>query len=244
MDLNDKSIRDALEYLFSDGTPLLKGYANVLLNTSSVDSLERWIRDKTPKFSFSETVEALEILDSLAYQDCPAGELAITRIVELQDEDGGWGKQLSMNDRLSLTGQVAGLLAKSPFSPGRSLRAADSFFEDHWSEKRVRSGSLVDIDVYFHWLANYPGELADEALQWCGRELTRGFRSGNFGPLATGRIFVRCGARALPGASVSSREVCEKLIKTQRQDGSFFEPYIGSEVASTGVALSIFFNLS
>lgn len=243
MDSKDKSTKKAHQYLLDAGTPLLKGYVNVLCELSSPSSLALWIEKRIPEFSFSETVASLEVLDSLAYQDCSAGELAVAQLVKCQREDGGWGEHTLSLDCLSVTGQVAGLLAKSPFSPGRSLRAAESYLTKHWSEARVRAGSMVDIDVYFHWYANYPGDLADEALQWCGRELTRGFRSDKFGPLAVGRVFVRCGARALPATPISSSEVCEKLLETQRSDGSFSDSHVGSEIESTGVALNILANL-
>ena len=68
-----------------------------------------------------------------------------------------------------------------------------------------------------------PAELdvADEALQWCGRELERGFRTGAFSPVAVGSVFARCDASALPGARLRADEVARALLAAQREDGSF-----------------------
>jgi hypothetical protein len=63
--------------------------------------------------------------------------------------------------------------------------------------------------------------VADEALQWCGRELERGFLNGAFGAVAVARVFGRCDALALPGARLRADEVARALLAAQREDGGF-----------------------
>ena len=62
-----------------------------------------------------------------------------------------------------------------------------------------------------------PGDVdvADEALQWCGRELERGFRIGAFDAVRVARVFVLCDAPALPGARLAAAEVREALLRAQ-----------------------------
>ena len=75
--------------------------------------------------------------------------------------------------------------------------------------------------AWFPALCHAPGDLADEALQWCGRELERGFRTGRFGPGAVARVFADCDAHALPGARLRAAEVLEALLAIQSPEGSF-----------------------
>ena len=92
-----------------------------------------------------------------------------------------------------------------------------------WSRERVQGGSYPTIAGYLAALAMLPADLdvADEALQWCGRELERGFRTGTFSATAVARVFSRCDALALPGARVRADEVARALLAAQREDGSF-----------------------
>jgi hypothetical protein len=72
-----------------------------------------------------------------------------------------------------------------------------------------------------HWFSLNESELSDAALQWCGRELERGFRSRACDALRAARVFVLCHASALPGASLTGRELCQALAGEQTADGGF-----------------------
>ena len=63
--------------------------------------------------------------------------------------------------------------------------------------------------------------MADEALQWCGRELERGFRTGSIDAVRTARVFALCDAAALPGARLRADEVAAALLREQDSDGAF-----------------------
>ena len=98
-------------------------------------------------------------------------------------------------------GEVAGLLAKTPSARASALRRAEGFLARHWSVERVQGPCYAPILAYVHALANLQSELADEVLQWCGRELERGFRTHSFD---AGRGGARVPARA--GARVARRQ--------------------------------------
>ena len=66
-------------------------------------------------------------------------------------------------------------------------------------------------------------EAADEILQWCGRELERGFRARRFSAVRTARVFTWCDAPALPGARLEPAEVVSRFGDEQGADGGFGE---------------------
>jgi hypothetical protein len=183
------------------------------------------------------TAWVLELIDGLRLLDSSLGESAVSFLAKAQEPDGGFGAQTAPAARLEESALVAGLLAKSPFASRRTLQRAGAFLEANWSEERVRAGSLVDIDAYFHWFTNHPGELADAALQWCGRELERAFRLGRVDPVFAARIFLRCGALALPAAKLSVAELVPALIAAQRPDGSFRDACISHVPTATLTAV-------
>jgi hypothetical protein len=101
------------------------------------------------------------------------------------------------------------------------LRAASAFLAARWGPERVQSGDPIAIGAWAQWFANTDDELADAGLQWCGRELERGFRTGAIDALATARVFALCDAQALPGARLGAEEVVLSLTAAQAADGGF-----------------------
>jgi hypothetical protein len=166
------------------------------------------------------TVRTLRWLDIVHLLGHPAAESAAGFVASQQAEDGGFGSG-GEDERIAATGEATGVLARTPFARRTLLDAASRWLTQHWSVERVQGPSYGPILAYFHVLANLQSDLADEALQWCGRELERGFRMGVIGPLAVARVFVRCGARALPGSRLAPLEVLAALCASQREDGSF-----------------------
>ena len=127
---------------------------------------------------------------------------------------------------LALSATLGGLLARCPGARQSALRRAAAFLGSHWSPDRVQSGSYPAIAGYLHAFAMVPAEVdeADTALQWCGRELERGYRIGAFGPAAVGDVFVRCHAIAIPGTRLAAAEIAAALLREQRADGGFGPP--------------------
>ncbi len=165
-----------------------------------------------------------------------------------QRGDGSWSLGGGAGDgdagdeavRVVTTAHVAGHLAKTPCARPQVLRAAGAFLAAHWSPDRVQGGDPHAIAGLAQWYANTDDELSDAALQWCGRELERGFRTGAIGALASARVFALCDARALPGARLTAGEVVLSLAAEQSPDGGFgsaSEP-IGARVEATLDALA------
>jgi len=168
------------------------------------------------------TLRALTWLDALGLLDHPLPERAVTWLLARQCGDGGWSEPgASEERRIALTGEVTGLLAKTPHARASALRRAEGFLARHWSVERVQGPRYAPILAYVHALAHLPSEVADEALQWCGRELERGFRTHAFEPLAVARVFLRARARALPGCAIEAGELTARLLAAQAPDGGW-----------------------
>lgn len=174
--------------------------------------------------SVASTADALGWLVALGVTEGPVVEDAAAYLAKQQAVDGGWSDPAAGEGAApELTAALCGTLARCPAARLSSLRRAAAYLAAHWSEERVRSGSYGSIAGYLHAFASLPADLdvADEALQWCGRELERGFRSGAFDAVRVAHVFVLCDAAALPGARLGAAEVLEALLRAQAPDGSF-----------------------
>lgn len=173
----------------------------------------------------ASTADALGWLAAAGAARGDLAERAVAFLVGAQGEAGGWRDAAAPDEEaeVALSAAVAALLARAPSARLSSLRRAAVFLGARWSRARVQGGSYPAIAGYLAALATLPAEIesADEALQWCGRELERGFRSGAFGPVAVASVFVRCDAAALPGARLRADEVAAAVLAAQREDGSF-----------------------
>ena len=171
------------------------------------------------------TLRALGFLDGLGLLDHPVPEAAVGFLTGGQAEDGGWGPSDDEEARILTTGAVAGFLAKSPYARPSVLRRAESFLLERWSIDRVQGPTYAPILAYTHLLAAFTSDTAsdagDEALQWCGRELERGFRTQVFDPVSVARVFCRARARALPGAQLEPPELVIALVTAQEADGGW-----------------------
>ena len=170
------------------------------------------------------TLRLLTRLDALGMFDHPVGEAAVAFVSAAQHGDGGWDDGASAGDeaaRIALTGAAAGLLAKTPFARESALTAAERFLVERWSVERVQGPDYEPILAYTPLLVTFPSEASDEILQWCGRELERGFRMQAFDPLPVARVFLRSRARALPGCAVEPHEIATGLITAQEADGGW-----------------------
>ena len=169
---------------------------------------------------FATTVAALERLDAFALLDNPVVEAAVEWLGPQQREDGSFGEG-DLPARIVRTGAVGGLLAKSPFARPAWLHAVDAFLCEHFTVERLQGGALGAIAAYSHWMGSWPSERSDEVLQWCGRELERGFRLGAFDALSTARVLLRARARGLPGARLDPSEIVLSLLGDQEADGAW-----------------------
>ncbi|MEZ4332600.1 MAG: hypothetical protein R3F35_12635 [Myxococcota bacterium] len=130
------------------------------------------------------------------------------------------------------TGMVAGMLGRTPFSRPATLERAGAFLAERFSPDAVENGysALLAYSLFF---TNAGHERADEALQWCGRALEKGFRSRRNDALVTLRVLLSCDAQAMPGASFDVVELLERLLEEQARDGGFAELALGGPAART-----------
>jgi hypothetical protein len=200
-----------------------RGLLAALAEAQSPDgALRPWSASAAPQAPLVATLSALARLDGLGLLDHPLGERAAGFVLAGQQPDGGWDEPGADEERrIALTGEAAGLLAKTPFARASALARAERFLAARWSVERVQGPRYAPILAYVHALAHVPSELADEALQWCGRELERGFRTQAFGGLAVARVFLSARARALPGCGVAASEVVATLLAAQAPDGGW-----------------------
>ena len=199
--------------------PLLAALAALQQDTGA---LRPWRDDACEDPALTATLRALTWLDALGLLDHAVPERAVAWLLARQLPDGGWSEAAASDARrIALTGEVAGLLAKTPTARESALRRAEGFLARHWAVELVQGPSYPPILAYVHALAHLPSDLADEALQWCGRELERGFRTHAFEPVAVARVFLRARARALPGLQLEPAELVATLLAAQAPDGGW-----------------------
>jgi hypothetical protein len=173
----------------------------------------------------ASTADALGWLVAIGCTEGAPVDAAAGFLMRVQRADGGWDAAApdDQGRGLALSATLAGLLSRCPSARHSTLRRAAAFLGAQWSPDRVQSGSYPAIAGYLHAFATVPAEVdeADTALQWCGRELERGYRIGAFGPAAVGDVFVRCDAIAVPGTRIQAAEIARALLLEQRPDGGF-----------------------
>jgi hypothetical protein len=218
-------------------------FAALALQQGADGALAPW-RSDTPATELRATLNGLTFCDAIGLTDHPMSEAAVGYVATRQDSDGGFSDGAADVDaRIALTGEASGLLARTPFASQRLLRAAESFLAQHWSVDLVQGPRYAPILAYTHLMAGFGSDLSDEVLQWCGRELERGFRTHVFAPVDVARVFLRARARALPGAQVEADEVVLDLLAAQDEDGGWPDAG-GGRVEATLVAIEGLLRLS
>jgi hypothetical protein len=161
----------------------------------------------------------LSLLDDLGALDGGVTAGAARFAVAAQHDDGPFG---DASDAPFLTGMLAGHLAKSRFGHTASLAAAADWLAGHFSPELVQSWRpLAGCACAF---ANLAHEEGDAILQWCGRELERGFRTRRFDPVSVARVLVWCGSTSLPGARLDPAELVEAIAAAETPGGGFTAP--------------------
>lgn len=252
-----------------DAAPLDRAFVEVLLRTAPADGLFEALAARQAdsgaiaddpgegalamRPGLGSTLRALERLDAIGLLDHPVVERAVDFVAARQDADGAFlpeggeaAEHAEAGDEeaaLAWTGAATGLLAKTPFARPSLLARAEGWLAARWSVSRVQGPRYAPILAYTHALTQVDSEIADEALQWCGRELERGFRTGVFGPLAVGRVMLRARASALPGAGIEAQEVVVGLVTAQAPDGRFADESGAPTVRATLLGLEALLRL-
>jgi hypothetical protein len=173
----------------------------------------------------SDAELCLRVCDELGSSSDGRVERVARRLGAEQATDGGFAPELSDLDlRLQRTGLLAGLLAKTAFARPELLDAAGGFLARHFAPERVQEFRWQNLAAYACFFANAPHDASDAVLQWCGRELERGFRSRAFEASQCAWLLAACDAHVLPGARVAPAELAGALLAEQSADGGFGLP--------------------
>ncbi len=140
---------------------------------------------------------------------------------------------VALHEDVLWTGMVAGLLGRTPLSRADTLERAGAFLAERFTPDAVENDGYSALMAYSLYFTNVGHELSDEALQWCGRALEKGFRGRRHDAVATMRILLSCDAQAMPGAEFDAVELLERLLEEQARDGGFAELSAGGPPART-----------
>lgn len=244
--LLDAPLTRAARFVAQHGGELERVYCETLLRELPVQALLAELAKRQgadgalapwrPQDATAEaaTRRGLTWLDALGLGDHPITEAAVAFLARLQAPDGSWGAAaLPAALRVAVTGETAGLLARTPFARESLLRRAELFLARCYSPDLLQSGDYAPLLAYAHALTGIDSELADEALVWCGRELEKGWRSARFTTLQLARVLLRARARALPGGQLEAREVVLSLLAAQERDGGWPAEPGGDRVDAT-----------
>jgi len=214
--MHEAAVR-AAAYVDAHGDALARLRAAALLgDEGSGRVLETLAPDDAPSLR-----RALAIADDLRALAHPRVRDWAERLASACADDGGWSPGAPLDERLFETGMIAGHLAKTRWVRPELLAGAGDFLARYWSPDRVQGRRWSAIAAHAHLFANADHDAADAVLQWCGRELGRGFVTRAFDAVRTARVLVWCDAHGLPGAELRVPDLLVALVTEQRPDGSF-----------------------
>jgi hypothetical protein len=157
----------------------------------------------------------------------------------VQDADGAFriptvGSQVE-TDKADIfwTGMIGGILGRTVVSRPRFLDRVGEFLGDGFNPEAVEQDGYSALLAYSHFFTNVAHDLSDEALQWCGRALEKGFRSRQVDAVATVRVLLTCDAQAMPGATFDVAELLSQILEEQAGDGGFAELCVDGPAART-----------
>jgi len=237
----------AQAYVDLHGEALDRARAAVLAGSGApgavLELLAVWQRDAgavAPEgaLGIRETLFAFSVVDDLRSLDAPLVERMCSFLASTQCDDGSWPGAVgdSVDARLYAAGMLAGHLAKTRWTRSQLLAAAGDFLAEHWSPDRVKDENWRGIAAHAHCFANIQHDASDEVLQWCGRELERGFLAKKWDAVQTARVLVHCDAHAIPGAQVAAPELLKMIEAEQENDGGWLDlsdPSSAARVART-----------
>ena len=237
----------AARFVAETGDDVARRRASVLLGAEPLASanatLEAWA-ERAGVFRGPEGVDplaALPVLGALADLrglDSPLALRIAEALARVQAGDGSFGAAGSdEEERVFTTGRLAAGLSGLRSVRRRLLERAADYLAERFTPERVGGFAWHPLAAYTPLFANLEHERSDDVLQWCGRELERGFRAKRFDAVQTGRIWVDCGAASLPGAKLGAGEILLALLAEQADDGSWPLASGGGPVARVAHAL-------
>jgi hypothetical protein len=204
---------------------------------NALATLERWAEQAGvfPARGGVDPRAALPVFGGLAdlrAQDSALGRRIADGLALAQAEDGSFGAEgCDEEERVYTTGRLAARLSALRSVRKRLLDRAADYLAARFTPERVGGFAWRPLAAYTPLFTNVEHERGDDVLQWCGREIERGFRARRFDAVQTARIFVDCGAASLPGAKVTAPEIVLSLLAEQAGDGSWPIPGGGDPAA-------------
>jgi len=220
------AMQRAAAFVESAGDEVAIGRARALIGTQPASVVVELLRGPGFEASVRRLLRMLGILDDLRCTNATPVERACDSLTASQLSDGSWsdGESAAEDERIFATGMIAGYLAKTPFVRQSTLASAADYLAARWSPDRVKGSAWGANAAYFHCFALVRHEQADAILQWCGRELERGFRTGVYDAVRTARVFALCKAHALPGSRLAAAELVTRILDEQMDDGGYASP--------------------
>jgi hypothetical protein len=220
------AMQRAAAFVESAGNEVAIGRARALIGTQPASVVVELLQDPGFEASVGWLLRTLGILDGLCCTNAALVEHACESLTASQQSDGSWSDRDSAaeDERVFATGMIAGYLAKTPFVRQSTLASAADYLAARWSPDRIKGSAWRANAAYFHCFALVRHEQADAILQWCGRELERGFRTGVYDAVRTARVFVLCKAHALPGSQLAAAELVARILNEQMDDGGYAPP--------------------
>lgn len=211
----------AAQFVARHGDVTAQGRAQVLCGGGGAKAVLERVGD-ADRADPSALLRALSLCDELGAMRAPLARRCAASLERLQAPDGGFGDASAPEaERRRLCGRLGGLLARTPFARPETLDAAGGFLAERFAPELLQGFQYGNIEAFARFFANAPHDAADAILQWCGRELERGFRTRRFDALATAHVLALCDAHALPGARLEREELLLCLLGEQARDGSF-----------------------
>jgi hypothetical protein len=192
----------------------------------ALPALERWT-ERSGALRSDGSVSALAslpVLGALAdlrLLDSPLGRRLAEALARVQAEDGSFGAATSdADERVFATGRIGGWLSRLRSVRQELLDRAGDHLAARFTPESVGGFAWRPLAAHAQFFANVVHERSDEVLQWCGRELERGYRARRFDAVATARVLVDCGASSLPGARLDAGELVLALVSQQDAHGA------------------------
>lgn len=222
----------ALGFALAHGDALAQRRARALVERARAPEFAEWLaRKQLEGGAFADasgqgltaTRRALAALVQVGVLHGALVERAVQYLGRAQRPDGRWepAGDASESAAIEATGRTAGVLARTPCARSRTLDAAADWLAARFAPERVQGFAIRALGAYAATFANIPHESSDAILQWCGRELERGFRAGAFDAVRTARVLVDCDAPSLPGARLAAGDVVAALLSEQAPDGGW-----------------------
>lgn len=235
--MNDaaRARQSAVSFVDARGDELERATAGALAGAAPRTAALELLESQRTREESIGTAHALRVLGILGDLRALDGSLAAGVCADLearQGEDGAWPADGSApeEERIHVTGLLVGHLARTRCARASRLAAAADYLASRFAPERLADGAWRAIAAYSSCFANVAHEAADGVLQWCGRELARGFRSGAIDAVRTARVLAWCEAPSLPGAPLPAGELARRLLAEQGSDGGWLPAEARSRV--------------